>query len=274
MKILVVSSYFPYPLYSGGQVRLFNLLKELSKKHEITLICEKRFRQTITDNDIKVLQKICKKVISVATGRQWSLKNVFYSIKGNDSFLRIGHTNFLLKEEIEKELKENKYDLIHIETFYVMHNLPTTKIPIVLAEHNIEYQVYQRFVDKAPFFMRPFLNIDIAKIKKEEEASWKKADKLIAVSEEDKKVMRDAGASAEVVSNGVDTEKFVFLQRSKIKDQRSKQILFIGDFKWIQNRDSVKFIIEEIWPKIRSKIKDQRSSCGLWGEKFLPQLKI
>ena len=51
MKILMISSYLPYPLYSGGQVRLFNLIKELSGKHEITLICEKRKHQT--DDDIK-----------------------------------------------------------------------------------------------------------------------------------------------------------------------------------------------------------------------------
>src|SRR4051812_17649149 len=70
MKILLVSSYLPYPLHSGGQVRLYNLIKELSAKHEITLICEKRSHQTA--EDISEMAKICKKVITVPRRKQWS----------------------------------------------------------------------------------------------------------------------------------------------------------------------------------------------------------
>src|SRR6185436_3844359 len=32
-----------------------------------------------------------------------------------------------------------------------------------------------------------------------------------------------------------------------------RNVLFIGDFKWLQNRDSIEFIIKEIWPEINSK---------------------
>jgi len=59
MKILVVSSYLPYPLFDGGSIRLFNLLKQLQTKHEITLICELRPHQT--KQDVAALEKICKK---------------------------------------------------------------------------------------------------------------------------------------------------------------------------------------------------------------------
>ena len=37
MKILMLTPYLPYPLMSGGQTRSYNLIKNLSKKHEITL---------------------------------------------------------------------------------------------------------------------------------------------------------------------------------------------------------------------------------------------
>jgi len=57
MRILIVSSFLPYPLFSGGNVRLYNIIKELSKKHAITLICEKRAYQT--DKDIEEIRKFC-----------------------------------------------------------------------------------------------------------------------------------------------------------------------------------------------------------------------
>lgn len=256
MKILIVSSFLPFPLYSGGQVRLFNLIKELSKNHETTLICEKRTNQT-TD-DVKEIEKICKKVIAVNRRKQWTIENIVNSGISSKSFLASGHTHKEMNKIIKNELAENVFDLIHVETYYVMQNLPETSIPIVLAEHNIEYQVYKRFVQNSPLALRPLLNLDIAKIKKEEEACWKNAARLIAVSKEDSSVMEQQGVNPIIVANGVDTVKFkskiIHSTSSVQENQKSKikKILFMGDFKWIQNRDAVKFIIEDIWPQICS----------------------
>ena len=259
MKILLISSFLPYPLFSGGQVRLFNLIKELSEKHEITLICEKRKHQT--NEDEKEVEKICKKVITIDRRKQWSLGNLLTTLISSNSFLVTGHTNSKMKSIIKEELENNKFDLIHVETFYVMQNLPQISIPVVLAEHNIEYQVYDRFAKNTNFLIRPLLMPDIIKIKREEEKFWQRATKLIAVSESDAKVMQEKGRNPMIVANGVDTEKFAF--KGLVKQESAKKILFIGDFKWLQNRDAVKFIIEEIWPEIRSKIKNQKSKIDI-----------
>lgn len=249
MKILLISSYLPYPLFSGGQVRLYNLIKELSSQHEITLICEKRPHQTHADID--AVKKICKKVITVNRKKQWSLDNILRSGMSSQSFLVAGHTQQKMKTVIQEELNREQFDLIHVETFYVMQNLPDTKIPVILVEHNIEYNVYQRFMDRAPTVLKPLLAVDIAKIRRQEELCWKKASKVVAVSEDDKKVMEKTGITPHIVANGVNTTQFAFQAKKESADQR--KILFMGDFSWIQNRDSVKFIIEDIWPNIKEK---------------------
>lgn len=245
----MVSSYLPYPLHSGGHVRLYNLIKELSDKHEITLICEKRSHQT--ESDVAEVEKICKKIITVSRKKQWSIGNIVTSAISGHSFLVTGHTHPQMQQEIQKVLLEEKFDLIHVETFYVFQNLPVTSIPAVLVDHNIEYHVYERFKNRAPLVMKPLLAVDISKIKKEEETMWKQASRVVAVSEKDQAVMRQAGVLASLVSNGVDVERFSFKTKS-FDNPKTKKILFIGDFKWLQNRDSVSFIIKEIWPNIRS----------------------
>lgn len=251
MKILVVSSYLPYPLFSGGSVRLYNLLKEVSINNEITLICEKRAHQG--DRDIKELEKFCKKVITVDRKKQWSISNIIKSVFSKNSFLITGHTLDEMKKRIIEELSVNKFDLIHIETFYVMQNLPNLNIPIVLVEHNIEYLVYERFVSQCKSIIRPFLRIDVSKINKQEEEFWQKATKLVAVSEEEKALMKRSDVT--VVRNGVDLEKFKFLP-----NHESNKVLFIGDFKWIQNQNAIKQILDEIWPKIH----EENRNLKLW----------
>ena len=259
MKILMISSYLPYPLYSGGQVRLYNLIKELSNKHEITLICEKRSNQTV--HDIAEIKKICKEVITIDRKIQWSFTNVLKSGFSSNSFLVTGHTQEVFQQKIQEALLSEKFDLIHVETYYVMQNLPQTKIPVILVEHNIEYQVYEKFKKRAPSVVRPLLSLDIAKIKYEEENFWKKANELVAVSREDQAVMQAAGCKPYLVSNGVNTEQFTFKEKLP-KTTEEKKLLFIGDFKWIQNQDSVQFIIKEIWPKIKEMKKIE--NVKLW----------
>lgn len=260
MKILVISSYLPFPLYSGGHIRLYNLIKNLSDDNEITLICEKRDFQT--DEDVEKVKKICKKVITVKRKKQWSLSNIIKTGFSLDPFLLVGHKSEEMKDLIRDELVKENFDLIHVETFYVLQNLPKVSMPIILAEHNIEYLVYKRYADLASPFLRPILNIDVLKIKNKEEQAWKKAFKLIAVSEAEKKIMKRADTV--IIPNGVDTDKFKFRSFDKIGSE--KRVLFIGDFKWLQNRDALEYILSQIWPKIKQQLSllHQDIDLKLW----------
>lgn len=245
MKILMVSSYLPYPLFSGGHIRLYNLMKHLSNNHEITLVCEKREYQS--ELDIERVRAVSKNVIVVDRKKQWTVKNIIKSLFSTAPFLLVGHDNEDLKEALKKELEKEKYDLIHVETFYVMQNLPKTNIPVVLVEHNVEYDVYRRFAKSALFLLKPFLYFDVLKIKISEESYWKKAKKLVAVSLPDAKKMR----ADEIVPNGVDIEKYAFFKKRK----QNNKALFIGDFKWVQNRDAVEWLLKKAWPVFLSSFK-------------------
>jgi glycosyltransferase involved in cell wall biosynthesis len=66
-----------------------------------------------------------------------------------------------------------------------------------------------------------------------------------------------------IVPNGVDIEKFTYKKHIK-KDQDSmhnvnspeRELLFIGDFKWMQNRDAARWIINDIWPYLLRAVGD------------------
>lgn len=256
MKILLISSYLPYPLTNGGHIRLYNLLKELQISHEITLICE--IRPTQSREDVREVEKFCKNVITVPRKKQWSIKNIIKAGLSDNSFLITGHTNKFMKQLIQKELLKNEYNLIHVETFYVLQNVPATAIPIVLVEHNIEYKVYERFGQKAPLLIKPILNLDINKIIKDEKRAWRRASVVVTVSNDDLKEINLPNTA--VVPNGVDINSFVMKDLKKEFSKGKKKILYIGDYSWIQNTDAVHFIVNEIWPIIANKNKN----VSLW----------
>jgi glycosyltransferase involved in cell wall biosynthesis len=260
MKILMVSSYLPFPLKSGGEIRLYNLIKNIATEHEITLICEKRDYQT--DADVEEVRKICKKVVTVTRKKQWSTANILKTGLSMDPFLIVGHTSEEMKLAIKDELVREKYDLIHVETFYVYQNLPKVSIPVILVEHNVEYLAYERYVKLANPLLKLFFTIDVMKLKKKEEQAWRKVDKLIAVSNMERRLMKRADIS--VIANGVDLNNFQFRSSQNLPDE--KRILFIGDFKWFQNVDAAEVILKQIWPRISQKLAEtkNRTDVKLW----------
>src|SRR5258708_37565752 len=87
--------------------------------------------------------------------------------------------------QVSKKIRNEQFDLIHAETFYVMPHIPKTRIPIVLVDQTIEYRVYDHYVQnyKHPF-LKPLLYVDVLKLKYWELNYWKKASKVIAMSED------------------------------------------------------------------------------------------
>ena len=249
MKILFVSALMPYPLHSGGQVRVYNLLSRLSRHHEITLVTflrnlgEKRYEKDLS---------FCKKIITAYRGHAWQPGYVFRSLLGLMPLLMTSYDHEELRQEISRELATGDYDLIHIEPWYVWPSIPKTDVPVVTSTHTIEYEVYTEFVRRLRAVpLRPGYYWDVLKLRYWEEKIWKLSSHVVSVSERDARVVRHSVGSrpaVSVVPNGVDISSFHF----RIKTSKGPPVfLFVGSFAWMQNRDAVSWLITSIWPILR-----------------------
>ena len=260
MKILMLTPYLPYPLLTGGQTRSYNLIKRLSSLgHKIALFC--LVKNNSERKYVGELEKFCESVqVFNRAEKPWTLKNIMRTGFSFYPFLVVRNWAGGERTAIEKKLKEETFDLIHAETFYVMPHIPKTDIPILLVEQTIEYLVYRHFADqfKIPL-IKQLLYLDVAKMKFWELKYWKKAKKVVAMSQDDKKSMLNQlpDLDVDIVPNGVDIKFFGSKLLSRSKDP---VILYLGNFTWLQNREAVKILIKSIWPKILSKIPE----CKLW----------
>jgi len=267
----MLTPYLPYPLTSGGQTRSYNLIKNLSKKHEITLFSlikddkEKKY--------IPELEKFCKKVAVFNRSKSpWTLRNILMTGFGTYPFLVIRNLAPKEKEAVRHELENDKYDLIHAETFYVMPHIPRVDIPTLLVDQTVEYLVYEHYVqEQVPFWLRPILWIDVLKIKYWETYYWKQAKKVIAMSYSDGKIMESLapGLKVGVVPNGVDVEYF---SEKKREETKVPKVLYLGNFSWLQNVEAAEALVAEVWPNIKKKIPNSK----LWivGKDMPERVKI
>lgn len=98
------------------------------------------------------------------------------------------------------------------------------------------------------------LSLDVGKMKRWERIVWERADGVTTVSEDDKQEVMAVvpEKSVTVVPNGVDVDEFVF-QPKKQLDRQNPVFLFVGNFRWVQNRDALKYLLTSLWPEIRAK---------------------
>jgi polysaccharide biosynthesis protein PslH len=255
MKILMLTPYLPYPLLSGGQIRTYNLLKKLSTTHQITLfalIKDESERQYIPE-----LEKYCAEVKVFKRSKQpFTLKNIIKTCFSTYPFLVIRNHVPQTMKAVEKELLTKQYDLIHAETFYMMPHIPQTTVPVILVEQTIEYLGYESYAKKAAAGLRPLLNMDIKKIIRWEKHFWRRADKLIVMSDADKHfIAKEIGNPDKiaVVSNGVDTEWFNQKRRRILE---FPTVLSVGTFKWLPNVEAVEFLVDKVWPLLKKRVEN------------------
>ena len=260
MKILMLTPYLPYPLLSGGQIRTYNLLKKMSRKHEITLfalIKNNQERQYIGE-----LKKYCQVVrVFKRSSKPFTWRNILRTAFSSYPFLVIRNHVAEVITAVKQELANHQYDLIHAETFYMMPNIPQTKTPVLLVEQTIEYLGYESFAASTRWrILRPLLNIDIAKIKYWEKYYWQACNHLVTMSDDDKQfIAKQIGQKDKIsiVANGVDAAWF---SEKKFARARQPTLLSVGTFKWLPNVEAVKFLVTKVWPKL----KQQRLDLKLW----------
>jgi len=260
MRIIFFTYDIPYPLDSGGKIRAYNLLKEISSKFEISLFSFYRKESQLAA--CSHLQQICKSVTVFKRRSVNSPLNLLYlpAFPFPVSLYYDKKITRALKEEIRKK----NCRLLHLESFYTSLYLNyIEEIPQILGTENIEWLIYQNYARKQNnVFIRKVLNFEISRIKKFEIESWKKSSQVISVSEENASVVyKETGKKPEIIANGIDISHF-----KKIERRDGRDVIFVGNFNYLQNQDAAIWIIKEIWPKVFKNIAQEKRKLIIIGK--------
>lgn len=263
MKILILSPFFPYPLNQGGKIRIFNVIKHLSKSNSITLAA-------IVDNkhllELEPLKQLCEDIILIERPFKWQDRFTFFYKQDPSCFIRFFSVE--MQKELSQLIRQKRFDLIQIE-FTMMWQYADifNGIPTVLDAHNIEYQIVGQIksdINKNP--LRKFRYVvEESKLRTKEKQAWRECNLCFTVSEKERGVIVSyLGNSEKVITipNGVDIERFEFIPKINL----DKQLLFLGSMDYRPNLDSCIYFLKEVFPLIQSKIPNVK--LDIVGRKF------
>src|SRR5919202_4505824 len=254
MKILFLTAHLPYPPFSGGRRREFELISRLSKSFEIHLCSITKCWKTdsIYIND---LLQYCTDV------------NLFEAVPPNkQQYTLYPHQ---MKRYVSEEassyvsslLKNQPFDVVHIEGYYLLQHVPTKpEVPILLIEHNVEHILaLQRFMLATTQQEKSCFWSEYIKTLKWEQFMWKRATVCVALTQEDKIKIKQQESSIDVriIPNGSDHQKMIgdaalsnsFNNNSSIIE-KCPSILFVGNFAYGPNVDAALYFSQHIFPLI------------------------
>lgn len=252
MKILFLTYDLPFPLDQGGKIRAYHLIKQLAQRHQVTLFSF--YRQEKQRCDIKKLETFCSKIVLFKRMKAFSPRHFLTALRPNFPFPIALYWSPELKASLEQAIVAGNYDLIHYESFYLsLYLRPGRTTPQILGTENIEWQVYQQYCRNHPWlFFRGLAAREVWRMRRFEQKTWRLADACLAVSAENQKAIEKAShRKCYLVPNGVDLDFFAYRPRLP---QRPATILFVGNFKYIQNQDAGRFLIHQVMPLLKKKL--------------------
>jgi glycosyltransferase involved in cell wall biosynthesis len=257
MKILFLTAHLPYPPFSGGRRREFELISRLSRSFEIHLcsITKSWGADSVYIND---LLQYCRRVnlfeAAEPTTKQQYYADFPHQMKKHMSEEASSYISFLLKDQ--------SFDVVHIEGYYLLQHLPTkVEVPILLIEHNIEHLLaLQRFMVAVTEEEKSYFWSEYIKTLKWEQLTWKRATVCVALTKEDKISMERLGSNIDVrwIPNGSDYQKKIndvtkLLSNSfeyPVVTDNCPSVLFVGNFAYEPNVDAALYFCRDIFPLI------------------------
>ncbi len=250
-RVLMLTPYLPYPPVSGGRTRTYNYLRQLARDHELTLVCFGRPEERAFD--LAPLREYCALHVVEREGSPGTLRAASLSLTSPQPITMRLYRNPAMQKTLADLLNRARFDLIHVESFYMVQNLPAaTTLPILLCEPSIEYKAWSRFARVAqPIYQRPAVALESLKMRVYEPRAWKRVASVGVMSEFDAGLVRRLAPGVRIAQtpNGVDTE---FFQPAPETPRDTNSLLYMGDYKYFPNVEAVSYFMEAIMPLLRA----------------------
>ena len=272
MKILIVSPYIPWPLYSGAVVRIFNISKELSKMgHEIHLMAGGK------NYDSQILGSIFRKVYLYDFIRQDGLFPMIKSFLSPKPY-PLGKFKFPdFKNKLEQVLDKEDFDVILVNFSFLADLLPADlhrRKLVILDQHELESVMYQDYLKGGNILEKAFSMVNLLKIKSFYREVFSKISLILSVCEDEAELTKKYTRSNRVfcIPNGVSED---FLSPDKSFEKKENIILFSGNLAIRRNVKAIRFFALKVFPSIKKQIKDAKFYIvGSWPSPSLKYLAL
>jgi glycosyltransferase involved in cell wall biosynthesis len=253
MKILYLTPFSPVPPTYGGAIRSYHLLKQLVRRHEVTVVGfgSKSEREAVKNaypelkNRVYFLDQPFKRF-----SRKWVM---LYSLLSRHSYWY----NLSMRNDMQRMLYDvlmsYDFDLVQSEFPILSHyKMPISALKVIDA-HNVEYDNFRRMSKgDVGWSHRLLYGMEARKFKHEEIDTIANQDGLFVTSQRDADIfsMDLPDVPKFVIPNGVDLD--YFKPWKSVKEPQS--LIFVGTMDYAPNIDAMQYFLDRIYPQVKKRV--------------------
>jgi glycosyltransferase involved in cell wall biosynthesis len=154
-----------------------------------------------------------------------------------------------MQVEIDRAMARVDFDVVLVEGSMMWRFGYGSRTPVVLDEHNVEYEILERtYVAERSPVRKLYAYLEYVKFKREELAAWRGATRCVFTSERERNIMLGERMSTPAVAipNGVDLDHL----GPGEDDVDPSSVLFTGRIAYRPNTDAVLYFVRKILPII------------------------
>jgi sugar transferase (PEP-CTERM/EpsH1 system associated) len=249
LRILIVTPSIPYPPNWGFGIRVYQIVRELSRHHTVSLVC---YASDGDDTKIEAMAQICHSVHVVPNplpNERAKRLAQLRSMARRSSFQTSSLNTDAMRDLLHQLLTGEQYDLVQFESSQLASLPIIGSTPWIVDEHNLEYELLRRMYETERSPLRKLYNwVEYRKFRREERSSWLRADACVVTSERERAVVASHATDTPVhlSPNGVDIDYFV----ADDGDVDANRIVFTGLMSYRPNIDAVTYFVQRILPLV------------------------
>jgi len=251
-RILVVTPVVPHSRAWGFTNRILSLATELSGSHAVSLMC---YMKPDDEQYLPVVQAMFEEVhvvpypVPPAGSRRLLQARSFLS---GTPYQRLQLRSPQLQQAVDALFERRSFDVVQLETTHLGELRFPPGVAVVLDEHNIEYELFERMAHGDRHLLRhSYYSLEASKLRRLERRHWASVDACLVTSDREAAIVREVtgpGVPTQVVPNGVDLEFFQPQPDTLVEPDR---IVFTGLMSYRPNIDGVGYLVGDIAPLVR-----------------------
>lgn len=265
MRVLHLTTEFPWPATSGGPVRTLSQLRIIASLPEVESVTLLSVTETdVPASDVRALEAAVPKLRVVPP--------VFHPIHLFDFKRRVPRVVALrllgvpylagkwdsreLRRTLRRELVAGPVDVVYVDHLGMARYLPDIQAErpfcrTVLDQHNVESDFFKQFAAEKTGPKRLIARAEHAAARQFEERALREFGAVVAISSEDAKHFKTLG--------GVDAHVVPVVMKFERKARPHPgrpHFCYVGSLRWKPNVLGLDWFCQEVWPLVRRRVPD------------------
>lgn len=256
MKILWIKAGGLVPLDTGGKIRSYHILRQLSRRHDVTLFTFYPEHANDTHADLEAIftRVILHPFCVPQPGTFGRFARYARHAFSREPYQIVKYCRPQVAVSVRQLLQKETFDVIVCDFLaaagIIPWHFPCAK---VLFTHNVEALIWKRHCEVArnPFWKAICLR-ERWTTTRAERRYLNLADQVLTVSGADRDFFAQViePAKITVIPTGVDLDFF----QPATEQEEPNTLVFTGSMDWMPNEDGIFYFVEEILPRIRNQI--------------------